>query len=1504
MKHLLQKTKNLSALLALTTLLLLPGMGWGQTEEIIYATGFESDEGFTASTTYNNTTVKYDGPDGQQWGTYYGTPSNTSPIAGAQSMQMRWYTAASSNIGYTFTNFELENVTNVSFKAKNTTGINVIVSYSTDGGASYAGDQTFILSTTAETYNYIVSETGEFPLVRIKFQIIYTTAPTVTSRLYIDDVTISGMTGGTPTAVAPTFSPAAGTYYTPQNVTLSTTTEGATIYYTTDGTNPDNTVTEYTAPIAVSSTTTIKAIAYAIDYDPSAIATAVYTFPTINEVANIAALRAITLPSTEVYKLTGEAVLTYKTANRNAKYIQDATGAILIDDNAGIITTSYNLYDGITGITGTLALYNSMLQFTPVTDPGAATSTGNTVTPVEVTLANLTTDYQGKLVKVLNTTISETGNFAASTNYTLTDGSKGTGVLRTQYSDLDYIGQPIPEIAQDLTGVVLQYATAMQLVPRSTGDFSTANIPWPVTFYVDMSNHSDFTTVDIAGSFNNWGNPVQNMMLVDNGIYSLTTEAIFNDGDVIQFKFRKDGSWDTAEGGDNRLYTVIAGTNEYFGVYDIMQPASINWANLQYPATGTIDANGNLDVYARVYMDGVTQPASGSANITAWIGYSTENSNPNTWTNWVPASFNVQVENNDEYKATLTGIPAGTYYYASRFQYLDLGYVYGGYNGGFWDGTNNVSGVLTVNEVQIDWANLQSPASGFTTVGGTFNVYAQVYEPGVTPGEGQGAGIQAWIGYSTSNTDPSTWTNWVSASHNPDVIGNNDEYVANIATGLAQGTYYYASRFQLDAYDFVYGGYNEGGGGFWDGTDNVSGVLTVNAPPMPNAWINEFHYDNDGVDVNEFVEVVVENASGVNLAELRVHLYNGNGGVVYGTSSINDYTEGVTLNGFTIYTLAISGIQNGSPDGLALSYFNILISGQFLSYEGTFEATGGPAIGVTSVDIGVSENGTGATTNSLQLGGAGTEYSDFFWQPEATNTMGLVNNNQSFFTSTIWNGNVSTAWELSVNWSQGVPVQGMDVIILDVNNSPVISLHSACDNLTISPSASLEISSTGSLTVGGDLVTNDGLTVQSGGSLITEGTVTGNATVIRDIAGLNQYHFLSSPITNAALGDVFPSGDIYNIYLREYDEPSGDWVNLTIPATLDNGKGYSFFMDNIAATTATFTGALNNTNVIPAVSNQGNSGNSNYDGWNLLGNPFASAIQWGMGEWVPNNVNNEVHVWSNGVYKSYVNGAGTLTDGIIPAQQGFFVKATTSELPVSVTIPTAARLHSSQAFYKNSIANLLRLDVSGNANEYSDAAFVRFHDEASIEFDAAWDAHKLDNDAAAPMLYTMNGETRFSINALKSVSESPVIPVYFKAGANGEYTINASGMESFDNGVIYLTDNVTGLRQDLNQNPVYTFSATTGDDVSRFTLSFGTLGIEEQSGLNIGVYAANSEIRLQLPEAMRGTVNVTSLSGQVLLSRSFDAIGELAIRTQLPTGIYLVTVITEKGTATRKVFIN
>lgn len=148
-----------------------------------------------------------------------------------------------------------------------------------------------------------------------------------------------------------------------------------------------------------------------------------------------------------------------------------------------------------------------------------------------------------------------------------------------------------------------------------------------------------------------------------------------------------------------------------------------------------------------------------------------------------------------------------------------------GWNFGFCFDSPVISSVpLTVP----DYVNLQFPFTASTPYGGPdVTIYAQVYEAGLTDVApnivGQAPGIQAWIGYSTTNTNPNTWTNWIPATWNSAHVSNNDEYQISLGAALPPGTYYYASRFSLTTGPYRYGGANN----FWDATTAPSGVLTV-----------------------------------------------------------------------------------------------------------------------------------------------------------------------------------------------------------------------------------------------------------------------------------------------------------------------------------------------------------------------------------------------------------------------------------------------------------------------------------------------------------------------------------------------------------------------------------------------------------------------------------------------------------------------------------------------------
>ena len=128
-------------------------------------------------------------------------------------------------------------------------------------------------------------------------------------------------------------------------------------------------------------------------------------------------------------------------------------------------------------------------------------------------------------------------------------------------------------------------------------------------------------------------------------------------------------------------------------------------------------------------------------------------------------------------------------------------------------------------------------------------------------------------------------------------------------------------------------------------------------------FISEIHYDTVGTDTGEAIEV--EAPEGVDLTGWKVVLYNGANGQSYNTQTLG-------AGSVVVVRYPSDGVQNGAPDGVALVRPDGTVA-EFLSYEGAFTATNGPASGMTSTDIGVAESNSTPGDQSLQkVGGAWT----------------------------------------------------------------------------------------------------------------------------------------------------------------------------------------------------------------------------------------------------------------------------------------------------------------------------------------------------------------------------------------------------------------------------------------------------------------------------------------------------------------------------------------------------
>lgn len=145
-------------------------------------------------------------------------------------------------------------------------------------------------------------------------------------------------------------------------------------------------------------------------------------------------------------------------------------------------------------------------------------------------------------------------------------------------------------------------------------------------------------------------------------------------------------------------------------------------------------------------------------------------------------------------------------------------------------------------------------------------------------------------------------------------------------------------------------------------------------------FVSELHYDNTGTDSGEAVEI--QAPAGFDLSGWKIVLYNGDPAsrAPYHTATLSGV---VPAAGVVVQNYPANGVQNGAPDGLALVKPDDAVA-EFLSYEGTFTASGGPADGMTSTDIGVAEPGSDPAGYSLQK-------IDGVWRAPAPNSFGTLN---------------------------------------------------------------------------------------------------------------------------------------------------------------------------------------------------------------------------------------------------------------------------------------------------------------------------------------------------------------------------------------------------------------------------------------------------------------------------------------------------------------------------------
>ncbi|WP_338765669.1 choice-of-anchor D domain-containing protein [Bernardetia sp. ABR2-2B] len=400
-----------------------------------------------------------------------------------------------------------------------------------------------------------------------------------------------------------------------------------------------------------------------------------------------------------------------------------------------------------------------------------------------------------------------------------------------------------------------------------------------------------------------------------------------------------------------------------------------------------------------------------------------------------------------------------------------------------------------------------------------------------------------------------------------------------------------------------------------------------------------------------------------------------------------------------------------------------------------------------------------------------------------------------------------------------------------------------------------------SSTNGTALVIND-----AAGSTIN--TVVGNVimerfmSAVSDLSGgydAQAYHLFSSPFISAPILQFsdnmnFVLNTAYNTapepaFVRpfptffHYQETNGRAntsayfnpfiSNYKVPTTtnLEVAKGYQANIQT--GTTIDLNGTLNNGNISIAVTNS--SGNT-ADGYNLVGNPYPSPIDWDKVLAASTGLENAVYLevptsQYDGRFAEYVAGTGVINNGgkkEIASMQGFFVRTTTGG---TVTMNNTVRMTTDTRFYKttemqDAKEGLVRVALKGNNS--LDETTIYFQNGATPNFDGKYDAakiHKFNSKLSMLYSYNENAEetTYFAINGLGSFDSDQKLPLSMNILTDGEYEITLRTMKYFHSKhKLYLYDSLTDSLHNLRVEGDYKFLAKKGNDVKRFVLLFKT----------------------------------------------------------------------------------
>ncbi|MBK8883556.1 MAG: T9SS type A sorting domain-containing protein [Bacteroidales bacterium] len=518
--------------------------------------------------------------------------------------------------------------------------------------------------------------------------------------------------------------------------------------------------------------------------------------------------------------------------------------------------------------------------------------------------------------------------------------------------------------------------------------------------------------------------------------------------------------------------------------------------------------------------------------------------------------------------------------------------------------------------------------------------------------------------------------------------------------------------------------------------------------------------------------------------------------------------------------------------------------------------------------------------------------------------------------------------ELNGNTAQSVGsvFAGNEVKNLTINNPAGVILTGQVGVSGILKAESGSLSSGGNLTL---LSTNVQTALIDGSG---SGSVTGNVTMQRYLPSSFGYKYLSSPFQAATTGEFGDEIVLGSFVFYRYDESrsASGWVSYSTPTNILNPlEGYAInFGTSILPITADITGVVNNGSLSVTLFNHNNTFTQ---GFNLIGNPYPSPIDWDAATgWTKTNIDNALYYFKastsdqyGGIYSTYINGIssdGTAT-AIIPSMQAFFVHVSDGSWPITGVLGMNNSVRVTDLTHpitKSDGANqspLLRLTAAfADDAASSDPLVIYFDEKAATGYDSNLDAIKLLNtDLKVANLYTMSPEgKKLSINALPEITgDFCNVPLGIKVNRSGNVIFKIrSAAESLKAKRIYIADIVAGTEQDLLPDKEYSVNLEKGEYNNRFFLNLSniTTGNNENTPDTdlFSIYSTYGILKSEIGivAGNYGTLRVYNISGQIMLIEKIYTTGYHEFDKKFKDGIYIVNYTTGTFSSSKKLFID